>query len=91
MSKAFTRESDAEEPSLARMPAPLPPGVKNYMTRGGVEKMREELKGRTLVLITHRPPLLQLVDRIILMDKGKIVSDGPRDNVLKQIMRPKAA
>jgi hypothetical protein len=25
------------------------------------------------------------------MDKGKIVSDGPRDNVLKQIMRPRAA
>jgi ATP-binding cassette subfamily C protein LapB len=56
-----------------------------------IQRLREELKGRTLVLITHRPPLLQLVDRIILMDKGKIVSDGPRDNVLKQIMRPKAA
>ncbi len=44
MSKAFTRESDAEEPSLTRVPPPLPPGVKNYMTPGGVEKMREELK-----------------------------------------------
>ena len=49
------------------------------------------MKGRTLILITHRPPLLQLVQRIILLDQGKIVSDGPRDNVLKQIMRPKAA
>jgi ATP-binding cassette subfamily C protein LapB len=56
-----------------------------------IQRLREELAGRTLVLITHRPPLLQLVDRIILMDKGKIVSDGPRDNVLKQIMRPRAA
>jgi ATP-binding cassette subfamily C protein LapB len=56
-----------------------------------IQRLQEELKGRTLILITHRPPLLQLVERIILMDRGKIVSDGPRDNVLKQIMRPKAA
>ena len=56
-----------------------------------IQRLQEELKGRTLILITHRPPLLQLVQRIILLDKGKIVSDGPRDDVLKQIMRPKAA
>ncbi len=58
---------------------------------GLIQRLQEEFKGRTLVLITHRPPLLQLVQRIILMDKGKIVADGPRDSVLKQIMRPKAA
>jgi ATP-binding cassette subfamily C protein LapB len=56
-----------------------------------IQRLQEELKGRTLILITHRPPLLQLVDRIILLDHGKIISDGPRDNVLKQIMRPRAA
>jgi ATP-binding cassette subfamily C protein LapB len=56
-----------------------------------IQRLNEELKDRTLVLITHRPPLLQLVRRIILVDKGKIVADGPRDEVLKQITRPKAA
>jgi ATP-binding cassette subfamily C protein LapB len=56
-----------------------------------IQRLQEELKGRTLILITHRPPLLQLVQRIILLDQGKVVSDGPRDAVLKQIMRPKAA
>ncbi|PSJ36726.1 type I secretion system permease/ATPase [Sphingomonas deserti] len=56
-----------------------------------IQRLNEELKSRTLVLITHRPPLLQLVKRIILVDKGKIVADGPRDEVLKQITRPKAA
>ncbi|HYN46670.1 MAG TPA: type I secretion system permease/ATPase [Allosphingosinicella sp.] len=56
-----------------------------------IQRLQEELKGRTLILITHRPPLLQLVQRIILLDRGKVVSDGPRDSVLKQIMRPKAA
>lgn len=58
---------------------------------GLIQRLQDELKGRTLVLITHRPPLLELVDRIILLDKAKIIADGPRDAVLKQITRPKAA
>lgn len=50
-------------------------------------RLREELKDRTLVLITHRPPLLALVSRILLIDRGKVALDGPRDEVLKQITR----
>ncbi|TMJ18395.1 MAG: type I secretion system permease/ATPase [Alphaproteobacteria bacterium] len=86
--------------SIARALAGRPPilvmdepsSAMDAQTEGAlIQRLQEELKGRTLILITHRPPLLQLVQRIILMDKGKVVSDGPRDNVLKQIMRPKAA
>lgn len=58
---------------------------------GLIERLGAELKGRTLILITHRPPLLKLVDRIILVDKGKIVADGPRESVLQRITRPQAA
>jgi len=58
---------------------------------GLIQRLQQELKGRTLVLITHRPPLLQLVDRILLVDKGRIVADGPRDQILKQLTRPQAA
>jgi ATP-binding cassette subfamily C protein LapB len=53
-----------------------------------IQRLQEELKGRTLVLITHRPPLLALVSRILLVDKGRVVADGPRDEVLKQLTRP---
>ena len=56
-----------------------------------LQRLQRELAGRTLVLITPKPPLLSLVSRIILVDRGKIVADGPRDTVLKQISRPKAA
>jgi ATP-binding cassette, subfamily C, bacterial LapB len=52
-----------------------------------IQRLREELKDRTLVLITHRPPLLALVSRIMLIDRGKVAMDGPRDEVLKQITR----
>jgi ATP-binding cassette subfamily C protein LapB len=90
------RQSIAIARALAGRPPILvmdePSSAMDAQTEGGlIQRLQEELQGRTLVLITHRPPLLQLVQRIILMDQGKIVSDGPRDNVLKQIMRPKAA
>lgn len=40
-----------------------------------------------LVLVTHKPHVLPLVNRIIVMDRSRIVIDGPRDEVLK-ILRP---
>jgi ATP-binding cassette, subfamily C, bacterial LapB len=52
-----------------------------------IQRLREELKDRTLILITHRPPLLALVSRILLIERGKVAMDGPRDEVLKQITR----
>ncbi len=48
--------------------------------------LREYSQGRTLVLVTHKPALLNLVDRIIVMDAGRVVMDGPREQVLKQLM-----
>jgi ATP-binding cassette subfamily C protein LapB len=52
-----------------------------------IQRLRDELKDRTLVLITHRPPLLALVSRIMLIERGRVALDGPRDEVLKQITR----
>lgn len=52
-----------------------------------IQRLDVELKGRTFVLITHRPALLQLVERIMLIDGGKVVSDGPRDQMLAQLQR----
>jgi len=52
-----------------------------------IQRLQEELKGRTLLLITHRPPLLALVSRVMLVDRGRVIADGPRDDVLKQITR----
>jgi len=42
-------------------------------------------KERTLLLITHKMELLHLVDRIIVLEKGKLVIDGPKDAVLRQL------
>jgi ATP-binding cassette subfamily C protein LapB len=56
-----------------------------------LQRLGEEIEGRTAVMITHRPPLLQLVDRVMVVEGGKVVMNGPRDEVLKQIMRPTPA
>lgn len=45
--------------------------------------LEAEIAGRTLILITHRPSLLRLVERLIIFEKGQIVADGPRDKILK--------
>ena len=56
-----------------------------------IGRLQEELKGRTLVMITHRPTLLALATRVILIEGGKVAADGPRDKILQQLTRPKAA
>ncbi|PJJ18217.1 ATP-binding cassette subfamily C protein LapB [Janthinobacterium sp. 67] len=52
------------------------------------------LKDTTIVLVTHRMAMLALVDRLIVFDKGRIVADGPRDEVMRvlnsQAARPVA-
>jgi ATP-binding cassette subfamily C protein LapB len=55
-----------------------------------LQRLAEEVEGRTLILITHRPALLRLVTRIVIMDAGRVAVDGPRDEVLAA-HRPAAA
>jgi ATP-binding cassette subfamily C protein LapB len=41
----------------------------------------------TLVLVTHKPSLLGLVSRVLVMSRGQVVMDGPRDAVLAQLSK----
>ncbi len=43
------------------------------------------LKDTTIVVVTHRMAMLALVDRLVVMDAGRVVADGPRDEVLKAL------
>ncbi len=49
-----------------------------------IDHLKGWLAHRTLVVATHRRAVLELVDRIIVVNEGKIVMDGPRDQVLNQ-------
>lgn len=48
-----------------------------------------ELVSSTLILVTHKPGILSLVSRVLVMSRGQILLDGPRDTVLAQL-NPKA-
>ena len=51
------------------------------------KKLTEVIKDKTLILITHRASLLEMVDRIVVIDNGVVVADGPKDSVLEALKR----
>ncbi|MES9971427.1 MAG: type I secretion system permease/ATPase [Candidatus Thiodiazotropha sp.] len=42
-------------------------------------------KDKTLILVTHRSSLLDLVDRLIVIDAGRVIADGPKAQVLEAL------
>ncbi len=50
-----------------------------------IKKLYDTLLHKTLILVTHRMSLLTHVNRLIVMDEGKVVADGPRDDVMKAL------
>lgn len=42
-------------------------------------------KDRTTILITHKGSMLSLVSKIILIDRGKIIAYGPKDDIIKKL------
>ncbi|MGV2873924.1 type I secretion system permease/ATPase [Colwellia sp. E150_009] len=54
-----------------------------------IQSIKATAKDRTMLLITHKMDLLKLVDRILVLDKGKLIIDGPKDKVLEQLKNGK--
>jgi ATP-binding cassette subfamily C protein LapB len=51
-----------------------------------IEKLKTALgKDQALVVSTHRHNMLSICDRLIVIDAGKIIADGPRDQVLGKL------
>jgi ATP-binding cassette subfamily C protein LapB len=90
------RQSIAIARALAGRPPVIlfdePSSAMDQQTENGLlVRLETELAGRTFIVITHRTPFLRLVSRVIILDQGKIVADGPRDKILEQLNRPRAA
>jgi ATP-binding cassette subfamily C protein LapB len=47
------------------------------------------IKNKTVILTTHKPSLLTLVDRLIILENGHLLADGPKDQVLKALAEGK--
>jgi ATP-binding cassette subfamily C protein LapB len=50
-----------------------------------MQRMQSFFAEKTLVLVTHKAALLKWVNRIIVMDNGVLVADGPRDAILERL------
>lgn len=45
--------------------------------------LAEVMRGRTTVIIAHRPATIALADRVVLLDEGRIVADGTHESLLQ--------
>lgn len=70
-----------DDPSILLMDEPT--ASMDHSSEEDVKRrLAEFMRGKTTVIISHRASLLDLVDRIIVMDAGRIVADGPKDQVV---------
>ncbi len=63
----------------------------SHMDNSSEEQLRQRLldwvPGKTVLLVTHRTSMLSLVDRLLVLDNGKIVADGPKDAVIDALRK----
>ncbi|MCW8357295.1 type I secretion system permease/ATPase [Marinomonas pontica] len=52
-------------------------------------RLMEGIKDKTLILITHKASMLDMVDRIIVMDNGRLIADGPKAQVHEALRQGK--
>ncbi|SDH18264.1 ATP-binding cassette, subfamily C, LapB [Pseudomonas abietaniphila] len=63
----------------------------SHMDNGSEDVLRQKLftlmQGKTLLLVTHRMSMLSLVDRLVVLDNGKVVADGPKELVVEALRK----
>jgi ATP-binding cassette subfamily C protein LapB len=63
-----------------------PTGSMDFSTEAQFkERLRAFGQGKTMLIVTHRTTLLDLADRILVLDEGLVVADGPRDQVMADL------
>ena len=76
------------EPPVVLMDEPT--GSMDHSTEVAVKSsLAAFIAGRTWIVVTHRNSLLEMVDRIIVIDNGKIVADGSRQSVINALQQGK--
>lgn len=63
--------------------ASLDPNVEGLI----IQSLAQFAHNKTMVVVTHRTPILAMVDRIIVISDGYVIADGPRDQILKKIQQ----
>src|SRR5690606_7954978 len=61
--------------------ASMDPASENRLKK----RLEHVTKNRTTILITHKGAMLSLVDKLILIDRGRIVAYGPKEDVIRKL------
>lgn len=62
-------------------------GLDQETELSALDALQNWAKQRTLLVVTHRPQVLALVDRIIVMENGAITMDGPKAEILAKLVQ----
>ena len=63
-----------------------PTSAMDFTTEHGFkERLKHFATHKTVVIVTHRTSLIDLATRIIVVDSGRIVADGPREQVVEAL------
>jgi ATP-binding cassette, subfamily C, bacterial LapB len=74
------------DPAVALLDEPtsgLDQGTEHHVLQALAQWSRDG--ERTLVVVTHRPQVLDIVDRIVVLERGRVVMDGPKAQVLQAL------
>ncbi len=62
----------------------------NRTEQAVIKTLQDYVADKTMILVTHKISLLALVDRLIVLEGGRIIADGPKDKVLAALAQSKA-
>ncbi len=84
------RQAVAVGRALLREPAILvldePTSSMDFSTEEALkQKLRSFAEHRTMILVTHRNSMMDLIDRLIVIEDGRIVADGPKQQVIEAL------
>jgi len=69
-----------------------PTSAMDFSTEAAItQRLAAFARNKTVLLVTHRTSLLSLVDRVIVIDGGKVVADGPRDRIMEALQSGRIA
>lgn len=60
-------------------------GLDEMSERAALQAVADWAREKTMVVVTHRPQVLPFVQRVVVIDQGRVVLDGPRDAVLQRL------
>jgi ATP-binding cassette, subfamily C, bacterial LapB len=69
-----------------------PTSAMDFSTEAQITKrIGEYASNKTVILVTHRTSMLAMVNRVIVIDGGKVVADGPRDRIMEALTHGRIA